>query len=365
MSKFEEEIEKLLAEDSFVAWIEGTASEQETAKWEAWLENDPARKKLVEKAQSFLRSFDSKKKQRPEVEAELLKLKEAVVRFEESEEGSRETRIFQINHKVNYSSVAAIILLLVTVLSIATLSDRSNFFQSDSTEKSNPKFITESTDNGQQKVLTLSDGSTITLNANSSLKYPLHYAGDDLEVWLEGEAYFDIVHKTGSETRSFFVNVPGGAVEVLGTKFNVNTYEQATEVVLVEGRVDVQMKDTSNQIKDSYVMQPGELTRISQLDENITTRKVESEMYTAWTQDKLIFERTPLAKVAERIEHIYNVQFQLNTDELKETRVSGSLPNNDLDVFLNTLENMLNRPVTNRGSLIILGEQRSDKINNR
>lgn len=363
MSKYEDRIEKLLSDDSFVAWIEGTVSEGEAAEWEAWLENDPARKKLVEEARSFHRSFDSKKKQRPEVEAELLKLKEAVGRFEESEERSRETHIFRINRKrkVNYSSVAAIVLLLVTVLSIATLSDRSNLFQSDSTEKSSPEFITESTDNGQQKVLTLSDGSTITLNANSSLKYPSHYAGDNLEVWLEGEAYFDIVHKTDSETRSFSVNVPGGTVEVLGTKFNVNTYEEATEVVLVEGRVDVQMKDTLSQIKDSYVMQPGELSRISQLDENITIHKVDSGVYTAWTQDKLIFERTPLTEVAERIRHIYGVRFQLNGQELKETLVSGSLPNNDLDVFLNTLENMLDRPVTNRDSLIILGEQRSDK----
>ncbi|SHE45859.1 FecR family protein [Fodinibius roseus] len=360
MSKNEEEIERLLADDSFVAWIEGSASEKEIAKWRAWLENDPARKQILKEAQSFHGEIDFKGSRRPEVDTELYRLKEAVDNFERSAERENETAIFRIHHKTSYSNVAAVILLLVTVLSIATFINPPEVYQSDSLENAPRELITATTQNGQQKALALSDGSKIILNANSSLTYPSQYTGGDLEVSLEGEAYFNIVNNPGSGKRSFSVNVPGGAVEVVGTKFNVNTYDQTTEVVLVEGRVDVKMRDRLSRVKDSYVMAPGEMSRMSLPDGTINTTRVESDMYVAWTQDKLVFDRTPLAEVAKRIKDIYGVDFQLNDYELRETLVSGSLPNNNINVFLNTLENMLERPVTNKNGVIILGEQKSE-----
>lgn len=361
MSKYEEEVivEKLLADDSFIAWIEGRASKKETVKWQVWLENDPARNQVVEEARSFHREIVFRGPRRAEVDTELSRLKDSVKKFEKAKKQEDKTSIFRIDHKTSFSSVAAVILLLVTVLSVATFINPPDLYQSDSLEGAPPELITASTQNGQQKVLTLSDGSKITLNANSSLRYPSQYAGGNLEVSLEGEAYFNIVNKTGSEMRSFSVNIPGGTVEVLGTKFNVNTYEQTTEVVLVEGRVDVKMRDTLSQVKDSYVMEPGDLSRISLPDESISTTKVKSDMYIAWTQDKLVFDRTPLAEVARRIKHIYGVDFQLDDPELRETLVSGSLPNNNINVFLNTLENMLDRPVTNKNGVIVLGVQKS------
>lgn len=363
MSKYEEEIEKLLTNDSFVAWIEGTASEKEVDQWKLWLENDPARKQLAEEARSLHQDINFKMIERPEVEAELFKLREEVDRFEESKEQEKEANVFQLNRKKSYYNVAAaIIFLLITVISTVTLLDKPNFIYSDSAEETTREYITKSTQNGEQKVLTLSDGSTITLNANSSLRYPSRHSGEDLEVWLEGEAYFDIVNKTGPDARLFSVNVSGGTVEVLGTKFNVNTYEQkATEVVLVEGRVDLKMRDTLNQTEDSYEMSPGEMSLISQISENISTRKVESDMYTAWTHDKLVFDRTPLTKVAKRVKHIYGVHFDLNGYGLKETLVSGSLPSNNIEVFLKTLENMLDRPVLKKNGVIMVGEKRSDQ----
>lgn len=363
MSAYEDRIEKLLSDDSFVAWIEGAASTKEEAEWAAWLENDPARKQLVEEARSFHQSIRFQEHQRPEAGEELKRLNQAVDGFEKSHKRKGRNNLY-LNNRPNksYFAVAALVLLLVTVLSIATMSQRPGFFQSRPVENSTQKFITESTASGQQKVLTLSDGSTITLNANSSLKYPSHYRGNDLEVWLKGEAYFDIARKTGSEARSFVVNIPGGAVEVVGTRFNVNAYEQAAEVVLEEGRVDIQRKDTSGHLKDAYTMRPGELARISKLKDQISASMVETDLYTAWTREKLIFDRTPLAEVAQRISHIYGVRFQMNGRELEEMLVSGSLPNNNLEVFLNTLESMLNRRVTHRNGIIRLGEQKSDVV---
>ena len=345
----------MLADDSFVAWIEGTATQEVTAKWEAWLENDPARKEQLKEAKLLHRNLKLDRNCRPEMEEELFKLKKAATKLERTRNLGKEARTLRTNRKNSYRNIAAVIILLLAVSGVIAIL-QPDLFQFEASENATAELITLSTQNGQQKVLTLSDGSTVSLNSNSTLKYPATYSKGDLDVWLEGEAYFDVVHETGTNKRTFSVHVPGGGIEVLGTKFNVNTYEEDTEVVLVQGRVNIEREDSLGQITDSYRMQPGELSRISQDSKGISTKKIEAEIYTSWTQGKLMFDHTPLTKVVERIQHIYGVRFQLNGHDLKETLISGSLPNSNLEVFLNTLEHMVDYPVTYKDGLVTLGE---------
>lgn len=336
--------------DSFVAWIEGRVSEKNARKWERWVDNDPARKKLVEQARLLHKTFGFRASERPEASRELVRLKEVLAEREESDDS---TKIYQLNRKTAYSSVAAIILLLVIALSVVGIVN-PEFYQLEG-EKTEQVFARSSTDNGEKKVLTLSDGSKITLNANSSLRYPAHYTDGDLKVWLEGEAYFDVTHKTGDEARTLSVLVPGGRIQVLGTEFNVNTFQEVTEVVLVQGRVNVEIKDSLDQVADSHIMEPGELSKMSMQQGRINTQRVNSEIYTSWTKDKLVFDEASLTSVTKRIEHLYGVRFQIDDQQLKGKTISGSLPNDNLEVFLNALENILERPVINKNGTIILG----------
>ncbi|SMO73440.1 FecR family protein [Fodinibius sediminis] len=356
MAEYEQEIEELLTDDSFIRWIEGRASEVEAAVWERWLENDPARKQLVEESKLLHRSMAFSRNRRSEVELELDRLKERMGREKKAAENGIRSR--RISRDRTYPGMAAaLIIMLVAVMGVLSLS-YPGLYTSEPTARSVSKFITQKTQNGQQKKLTLSDGSTITLNSNSSLKYPSTRTGGDLEVWLDGEAYFDVAHKTGAKARSFTVHIPGGQVRVLGTTFNVNTYEEAAEVVLVKGKVKLEKKNRQGRDVDSHVMEPGELSRISELREGISSQRVDAERYTSWTRGKMIFDRTPLHEVAERVEHIYGVEFPLPGQELKQIRISGSLPIHNLEVFLNTIENMLNRTVVNRNGRIILGKEK-------
>ncbi|MDZ7692330.1 MAG: FecR domain-containing protein [Balneolaceae bacterium] len=360
MSKYEKEIEELLADDTFIAWIEGRASDEDTLSWEAWLADDPLRNKLVEQARKLHYSIGFKAVNRPEIEVELDRLRD---RIEKDKKSTRPTvspqdKIINMDNRRGYSRVAAIVLLLVVALSALTMYSLVEV-QADQPNKQKPvvEFISTSTQGGQKKVLSLSDGSTITLNANSSLRYPTKYSGGDLEVWLKGEAFFDIIRKTGNEARSFTVNIPQGKVRVLGTQFNVNTYEEGTEVVLVEGKVSVEMTDSLSHVKDTYVMHPGEMSHICRSKQLILSEPVKANLYTAWTQDKLIFQDTTLDNVAKRIAQIYGVEFELNGTEMENIKVSGSLPNNNLEVFLNALQDMLDRPVEFKNGLIVLGEK--------
>lgn len=350
MSNHDESIEKLLSSDSFVEWIEGTATDEEGERWQAWIEDDPARKKLVDKAKVLHRNIAFRSGEHPEMEAELERL---FHQFREEEQSSK-PKIFQITRKTYYSSVAAIIVFLIAVMGVIGYMNPGIYSETIVKTPQN-KFVNSTTTDGQKKQLTLSDGSKIILNANSRIKYPADYYGGDLDIWLEGEAFFDIVHPEGDEERTLTVHVTEGSIKVLGTKFNVNTYEDATEVVLVEGSVSVEKKDSEKQTVENKVLKPGEMSRIPQVGQDITVSKVRSELFTSWTKDKLIFDKTPLQNVIRRVEHLYDVRFELGDQELKHIPISGSLPNNNLEVFLNALEDLMEQRIIKEGDVIIVG----------
>lgn len=349
------QVEELLTDDSFVAWIESEESEHEAQKWEMWLEEDPARKKLVEAAKSLHEDMSLQKNQRPEVEAELSKLNDSIERHERS--GETKAKITPLGRVQPYASIAAVMALLVTIVGVMAFY-QPGIFEDDSPQpKQEAEFLTASTSDGQQKVLTLYDGSKITLNANSSIRYPSTYKGGDLSVELKGEAYFDIERKTGGQKRTFSVNIPGATVEVLGTEFNINSYGPEAKIILVEGSVNVFMRDSARNEGASEIMQPGQLATLSRASGRISMQDVNADLHTAWLQDKLVFDRTPLQTVAERIGNIYNVEFQLNDKQMEEIIVSGSLPNNNLKVFLNALEKLLDRRIINEDGVIVFGEK--------
>lgn len=350
MSKYEESIEKLLTSDSFVAWIEGSATDEEGERWQKWIEHDPARKKLVDKAKTLHRNIAFRPGEHPEMEAELERL---VHRLREEEQSSK-PKIFQITRRTYYSSVAAVIVFLIAVMGVIGYVNPGIYSESTVKTPQN-KFVTNTTTDGQKKELTLSDGSRITLNANSRIKYPADYYGGDLDIWLEGEAFFNVVHLEGGNQRTLTVHVTEGSIKVLGTKFNVNTYEDATEVVLVEGRVSVEKKNSEKQTVANKVLMPGEMSRIPKAGQEITVSKVRSELFTSWTKDKLIFDKTPLQKVIRRVEHLYDVRFELGDQELEHTPISGSLPNNNLEAFLNALEDLMEQPIIKEGNVITVG----------
>ncbi|WP_141239908.1 FecR family protein [Aliifodinibius salipaludis] len=356
MSNHDESIENLLSSDSFVGWIEGTATDEEGERWQTWVEDDPARKKLVQKAKVLHQNIEFSPGKHTDVESELDRLYH---RLREEEQSSK-SKIFNITRRTYYSSVAAIVILLIAVMGVIGYMN-PEIYSETTAEESQNKFVTNTTTDGQKKQLTLSDGSKITLNANSRIKYPAEYYGGDLDIWLEGEAFFDIVHFEGEAERSLTVHVTEGSIKVLGTKFNVNTYEDATEVVLVEGSVRVEKKNSENEITEDRILKRGEMSRIPQVGQEITVNQVRSELFTAWTEDKLIFDNTPLREVIRRVEHLYDVRFDLDDQELENTPISGSLPNNNLEVFINALENLMEQPVMKDGNIIKVGALKSKR----
>ena len=146
---------------------------------------------------------------------------------------------------------------------------------------------------GQVKILLLPDSSKLVLNANSAVKIPQQWKEQgDRQVWLDGEGYFEVAKKITTHQK-FIVHTSQVDVEVLGTKFNVNTRRRQSLVALEEGKVQLSVKGKSVSViqkltRPSIVLKPGEVARIdSALDVSVTGEK-NIEHYSGWVKMNII-----------------------------------------------------------------------------
>jgi transmembrane sensor len=145
------------------------------------------------------------------------------------------------------------------------------------------------TNYGERLTVTLPDQSSVVLNGNSKLRYAENWSqSSEREVWIDGEGFFAVQHTTNHQ--KFVVHTREGLdVEVLGTKFNVKSRENGSEVLLTEGKVKL---NVGNKSDNSVYLEPGELATVKK--NKLSKRVVEDKQYTSWVRSKLFFDKTTL-----------------------------------------------------------------------
>ena len=223
-----------------------------------------------------------------------------------------------------------------------------------------PATQTLATTYGQTRTVQLADGTSITLNGHSTLRYPSAWTpGRPREVWLDGEGYFSVQHQ--ADNQRFVVHTTAGFnVEVLGTKFTVSRRRDQGRVVLLSGKVRVHFDDRQ---KPDVLLAPGELveTREVQPAQPVVTayRKVRTaSAYASWKDAQLVLDETTIAELAARLQDTYGLDVVVDTPELNQRKVTGTLPVRDLDVLLQSLEETLHLKATRQGNRLTLTEQR-------
>lgn len=157
-------------------------------------------------------------------------------------------------------------------------------------------YNTVTTNRGRQWQLTLSDGTKVWLNAESSIRYPLSFNGKERNVEITGEAYFEVVHNA---KHPFKVLVKNQVIEDLGTTFNINAYKANVTTTLLSGSLRVHLADRSALLK------PGQQARV---DNTIHLRyAVNTEAITAWKNGLFQFDNADLQTIMEQIGRWYNV----------------------------------------------------------
>lgn len=206
--------------------------------------------------------------------------------------------------------------------------------------------LTYETAYGKVQEIRLADGSTVTLNANSTLKVGEDLAGSSVrEVWLTGEAYFDIAKRKGAK---FIVHTPEAKVEVLGTEFNVNTRREQTNVVLNEGKVQLTADNQS-----AIVMKPGDMAIVSTKSQNIQLKRVQPELYDAWKDSYLILDGKSLPEIISSLEDTFGVTIKLDDQQLANKTLTGKLRTEVAEDCIDNLAIILDAEVQKEGDTYV------------
>ncbi|SFD94613.1 FecR family protein [Flavobacterium phragmitis] len=185
---------------------------------------------------------------------------------------------------------------------------------------------------GKKFEVQLSDGTLVHLNAGTSLRYPVQFVkNQNRQVYLLGEAYFEVEK---DKEHPFNVNTQNINVEVLGTKFNVDTYSEntSTDVVLVEGKVSL-CKDQKTKENQVY-LKPGEKGSNERGQSKIMTEQVNTEYYTAWVKGSLVFKNASFEDIIKKLERRYNVTFINRNKTLGKEIFNARFDNEPIEVVL-------------------------------
>ena len=178
----------------------------------------------------------------------------------------------------------------------------------------------------------LSDSTKVWLNSASELRFPVHFAGQGTrEVYLKGEAFFDVTKTNGAVP--FVVRLSGGDIKVYGTRFLVKNYAgEPLSAVLTRGCIGF----TSSQGRD-VLLSPSDRLEVS--GENMRIEQVDTTLYMSWINQMFVFEGQPLEEIMKTLSRWYDMDFTFQSEDLKHIRFSGRLNRyQDIRVLLRTYE---------------------------
>ncbi len=227
--------------------------------------------------------------------------------------------------------VAATILLLITgyysFLLLQTTPEKT-------TSVTNEIAIMEQkTKYGQQSNIKLSDGTQVKLNAGTKITFPEMFANNERELALQGQAYFDVARDT---QRPFIINTGNLKITVLGTSFDVNSFESDNKVrvTVLSGNVRVSIDNQD----ESVILGKNEQLVYNKKMNSYFKQPVDAQKSIAWIQGILRFEDAPLADVFRQLERWYNVEIHLEKNLKVDCTVSGQHKNEGLKSVLDALQ---------------------------
>ena len=348
MQRNKPDITDLLSDESFINYCR-KSSPEDIAYWENYCQQNPSHRELVEMARTrFLLLFNAfaeadRAEQANRLKARLNQNQEApVVKMDDRPEIKLQKK-YGLWLKI--SGVAAV-LIVISIIAIR---------YSGMAKNNNLK--TFQTTYGERKNIQLPDGSVVNLNAGSKIQIDESFDVSARNVYLSGEAFFDVKHNT---QKPFIVHTSEMDVKALGTAFDVKAYqdEKVTETSLIRGSVEVTLKKDNNMVlllrpnqkitwnrgnvKPGDNNSPAVQTKVLKTDvrvpEPIRVTEQGDIKEIAWKENKLVFEDDSLADIAVLLERWYGVRIEFNDDSIRNYRFTGVFEKEDLQALLDFLK---------------------------
>jgi ferric-dicitrate binding protein FerR (iron transport regulator) len=324
-------VDEFIMDEYFQSWVFDPDGKSD-AYWQSWLEENPHKASDLEEARSTLLRLNFANWDLPAEEVSNLWMRIKHVK----EDGPRSNRNRAMS-AVSWYAVASVLILV----------GLTSYFWTRPTS-----VIEYRTAFGETRTIILPDSSTVILNSNSLLRLnSLWEPSSAREVWLDGEAFFSVITK--KDKQPFTVKTEENvAIEVLGTTFNVY-HRNETKVVLNSGLIQLSLPTV--QADEKVMMIPGELVEYN--EKKYVKRKVDPKMYTAWTENNLVLNRTSLREMLLMIKDNYGIDIEVNESLLNQT-ISGSMPVTDSVSLMNQIAKAFQLKVIREGDRYYMREQK-------
>ena len=234
------------------------------------------------------------------------------------------------NNVSYFSRIAAIITLMFLVGFYG-----SQFFEQPLPEEVEPVFKEISMNKGQRGSVTLSDGTLVSLNSESSISLPNTFKSDVREVYLEGEAFFEVARMEG---KPFLIYVNGTVLEVLGTSFAVRAYpdDEMVRTTVVEGLVS--FRSESDGIEEGVLLAVGDLGEFNLKQKRLSKEQVQNlAPYLSWKEGYLTFEKATMDEVKKQLERKYDIEVQFVEKDIELLELTAELKSRSLRNVLETI----------------------------
>lgn len=215
------------------------------------------------------------------------------------------------------------------------------------------ELLVKETAKGVRSVFTLRDGTEVRLNADSRLEYPAVFSDSTREVFLTGEAFFDV---SKDRRHPFIIHTKDMDIQVLGTTFNVKAYanESKTETTLLHGAITVTLHDRS---KKRILLKPSQKLVLKNLrtehqrlpvnrnDLDTTLRALtyfkpdhQTIIETSWTENKLTFKNEDFSSLARSLERWYNIEISFENESTRQLRFTGIIEKENIQEAMKALQ---------------------------
>lgn len=350
----------------FARYFSGECSKKENEKIEQWIKSNPENSKTMTELERIWKvagqdadEFDAlfnPEEGWGDIETEIAL---------DGDKGGRQRAVIR-NLSKNYSSITktnfsqflrvAAIILVASLLGILAY---QNLYQEPEIVK--PVLREIAVEKGQRGNITLSDGTKVTLNADSKITLPNVFKSDKREITLEGQAFFDV---TSNPERPFIINTGDAIVKVLGTSLDVESYpdDESVRVVVKEGRVSLNSKNRP--VNKNTILSAGEMGRLLLADQRINKQKVEDfDLFLGWKSGFLKFKDTPMREVAEDLERKYDMAVKFKDDQLKELRLTAELKSHTLKHNMDVISTSLgvNHRINREKKMIVFSQRTKTK----
>jgi ferric-dicitrate binding protein FerR (iron transport regulator) len=183
----------------------------------------------------------------------------------------------------------------------------------------------------------LPDGTLVSLNSNTKIKYPKKFGRATREVSIEGEAFFEV---TPNKNKPFIIHAGKAQIKVLGTSFNVSAYPEAKQVEVIVETGKVQVLNKIDEVKQSneLILVPGDKGTLVYSSNLLRKTTNHNPNFLAWKTHSLIFKATSLGEVIGNLEKVYKVDIQLADPGLNRLRLTAQFNNYSLDFILKVIE---------------------------